>query len=257
MNPVFASLIPALLSVFALNVQADDRDSKPLTVSFNDCTEFVGVAPVDEIKARALVPVDYQLVTDEAGAKLVVRISNCQGIAVNHQRSQSGTVAHIGMMIYSPDGTATDPNTSINNYTLSYVSNVSDFVKALSKQGLSATLDTDLAYEVTPANGLSEFYVLVSPDAAKAADWSLYGSVKEPQIPSEFLANWWQASRAGDIKMATTIPLIYFDFSSEVSFLTSRQNPIGALLGSNQIASFPLSFRGQFATAKMVVSRSH
>jgi hypothetical protein len=254
MKAVFVYLI---LSIFALNVQADGRDSKPLTVSFNNCTEFVGVASVDEARARALVPVDYQLVTDEAGAKLVVRISNCQGIAVNHQRSQPGTVAHIGMMIYSPDGTATDPNTSINNYTLSYVSNDADLVKALSKQDISARLDTDLAYEVTPVNGLSEFYVLVSPDAVKAADWSLYGSVKEPQIPSEFLANWWQASRKGEVKMATTIPLIYFDFSSEVSFFTSRQNPIGALLGSNRIASFPLSFRGQFATAEMLVSRSH
>ncbi len=257
MKPVFGYLIATLLSLFALNVHADDRDSKPFTVSFNNCTEFVGVAPVDEIKARALVPVDYQLVTDEAGAKLVVRISNCQGIAVNHQRSQPGTVAHIGMMIYSPDGTATDPNTSINNYTLSYVSNIAGLVKALSKQGVTAELDTSLAYEVTPLNGLSEFYVSVSPDAAKVPDWSLYGSIKEPQIPSEFLANWWQLSRKGEVKMATTIPLIYFDFSSEVSFFTSRQNPIGALLGSNRIASFPLSFRGQFAAAEMVVSRSH
>ena len=257
MKPDVGCWIPGLLALCALNVQADGRDTKPLSVAFENCTEFVGVAPVDETKARALVPLVYQLVTDEAGAKLVVRISNCQGIAVNHHRSQPGTVAHIGMMIYSPDGTATDPNTSINNYTLSYTSNVADLVKALSKQGVAAMLDSSLAYEATSANALSEFYVSVSPDSAKAIDWSLYGSVKEPQIPSEFLANWWQFSTKGEVKMATTIPLIYFDFSSEVSFLTSRQNPIGALLNSNRLANFPLSFRGQFAAAEMVVSRAH
>lgn len=257
MKYVLGRLIPALLVTVAFNTEAHDRDQKDLSVTFENCTEFVGVAPVDEAKARALVPAPYQLVTDDAGAKLVVRLSDCQGIAVNHRPAQPGTVAHIGIILYSPDGTATDPNTSINNYTLSYTSNLADLVKGLNKQGVTAALDTQLAYEVTPVSGPAEFYASVSPNVGNAPTWSLYGNVADPQIPSEFLANWWQLSAKGEIKMATTIPLIYFDFSSQVSFLTSRQNQIGTLIGGNQIAHFPLTFRGQFATAEMVVTRSH
>ena len=257
MKYAVGGLMSALLVIVVFNAQAHDRDQKDLSVTFENCTEFVGVAPVDEAKARALVPAPYQLVTDAAGAKLVVRLSDCQGIAINDRPAKPGTVAHIGIMLYSPDGTATDPNTSINNYTLTYTSDLADLVKSLNKQGVSALLDTQLAYEVTPISGSAEFYASVSPHAGNTPTWSLYGSVTDPQFPSEFLANWWQLSAKGEIKMATTIPLIYFDFSSQVSFLTSRQNLIGTLIGGNQIAHFPLSFRGQFATAEMVVTRSH
>ncbi len=255
MKYAFGGLMPALLVTVVFNAQAHDRDQNNLNVRFENCTEFVGVAPVDEVKARALVPTPYQLVTDDAGAKLVVRISDCQGISVNHRPAKPGTVAHIGIMLYSPDGTATDPNTSINNYTLTYTSNLADLVKGLNKQGVSALLDSQLAYEVTPLSGPAEFYASVSPNVGNAPTWSLHGSMTDPQVPSEFLANWWQFSAKGEIKMATTIPLIYFDFSSQVSFLTSRENQIGALIGSNQIAHFPVSFRGQFAIAEMVVTR--
>ena len=129
MKYTFFRLMPALLFTIAFNLQAHERDQKDLKVRFENCTEFVGVAPVDEAKARTLVPAPYQLVTDNAGAKLVVRLSDCQGIAVNHRPAKPGTVAHIGIMLYSPDGTATDPNTSINNYTLFYTSNLADLVK--------------------------------------------------------------------------------------------------------------------------------
>lgn len=248
-----------LLTVLAMPAisQADDRPRpQPLTVNFKDCTEFVGVAAVDEAKARALVPERYQLVVDQAGAKLVVRIANCQGIAVNSTNYQPGTVAHIGIMLYSPDGTATDPNNSINNYTLSYTSNLKNLVNALNKQDIPAKLDDNLSYEVNPVNASNELYTNINPQAKNPVAWSLHGTVNTPQFPSDFLANWWFLSRKAELKMATDIPVIYFDFNSTVSFFTSRNNPIGQLLGSNSIANFPLSFRGQFASGQMQVSQN-
>ena len=54
--------------------------------------------------------------------------------------------------------------------------------------------------------------------------------------------------------MATTIPTIYFDFTSTVSFYTSRSNLIGLLIGGNTVANFPVSYRGQYQTAQMTVT---
>ncbi|MBD9357274.1 hypothetical protein [Methylomonas albis] len=249
-------IVPTLLATAALQVQADEHDGRALNVVFTDCTEFVGVAPVAESKARALVPSQYQLVVDDAGAKLVVRIAHCEGVAVNNRQAQAGTVAHLGIMLYSPDGTGTDPNTAINNYTLTYASNVPALINGLLKQGLSAQWDGNLTYEVTPATATSEFYAAVSPGAPDAVTWFLHGSVAEPEIATEFLANWWSYSKKGEVKMATNIESIYFDFGSAVSFFTARNSLIGDLLGSNSVANFPLSFRGKFSSGKMTVSRT-
>lgn len=194
------------------------------------------------------------MIANADGANLVVRVSNCQNISVDHHPSSPGTVAHIGIMLVSPDATATDPNTSINNYTLTYSSNLPSVVSSLRKRGVPAALDTDLTYEFSPPTGTSELYVAITPPEKHAPNWFLEGTVTTPQIPSPFLANWWYLSKPGEVKMATTIPLINFDFTSNVRFHTSRNNVIGKLLGGTRIDHFPLSFRGQFKHAEMIVT---
>ncbi len=244
--------VHALSIVFASAANADPGGQ--LNVTFKNCTEFAGVAPVDETRARALVPERYSLVTDANGAKLVVRVSDCASIQVGGQPAQPGRVAHIGIMIVSPDGTATDPNTSINNYTLSYASNLSALVSGLGKWGVPAVFDAGLAYEFAPSQGPAELYAAAAPELGNSPTWFLYGSVTTPTIPSPFLANWWFLSRNWEVKMATTFPTIYFDFTSAVSFYTSRSNVIGQLIGGNVIANFPVSYRGQYPAAQMAVT---
>jgi hypothetical protein len=228
-----------------------------LDVKFSDCTEFVGVAPVAQDVARALVPTRYQLVTDAQGAKLVVRVVQCKGVQVGDQGRRPGRVAQVGLMIQSPDGTATDPNTSINNYTLSYVSDHPSLVAGLGALGVPTALDTSLTVEATPvAANAQELYAAVAPAFGTAPTWFVHGTVNTPTVPTPFLANWWVQEGSKVTKMATTLPLILFDFASEVSFTTSRQNLIGRLLQTNQIARFPVSFRGAFATGTMQVKRT-
>jgi len=229
------------------------------TVQFAQCTEFVGVAPVDAIKARALVPAAYTPVIDAAGARLVVRAADCASVRVGALPPKPGRMAQIGIIILSPDGTATDPNTGINNYTLTYASNAPALVAVLRAAGVPAALDLGLAYEISPPLGTgSEFYVAVSPEldggAGKRATWFLHGSVNSPQVPSTFLANWWRHEGGREVKMATDIPAISFDFASQVRFATSRLNTVGGLLGANGLSGFPLSFRGAFAAGTMVVT---
>jgi hypothetical protein len=245
--------VSALLTASA---SADAHPGGPLSVAFTGCTEFAGVAPVDATRARALVPAQYALVTDAAGAKLVVRVSDCAGISVGGLRAQPGRVAHVGIMIVSPDGTATDPNTSLNNYTIAYASNLPALVAGLRESGVPAALDAGLAYEFAPAQGPSELYAATAPALGGSPTWFLHGTVTNPTIASTFLANWWFFSHNRETKMATTFPAINFDFTSQVSFYTSRNNAIGQLLGGNAIANFPLSFRGQYPAAQMAVAVS-
>lgn len=92
------------------------------------------------------------------------------------------------------------------------------------------------------AANAQELYAAVAPAFGMAPTWFVHGTVNTPTVPTPFLA--------------TTLPLILFDFASEVSFTTSRQNLIGRLLQANQIARFPLSFRGAFAAGTMQVKRA-
>lgn len=256
MNPMHLTL--GLLAALAAS-QSFARGPDSTTVQFAQCTEFVGVAPVDAVKARALVPATYTPVIDAAGARQVVRAADCTSVRVGMRPPKPGRVAQIGIIIFSPDGTAADPNTGINNYTLTYASNAPALVAVLRAAGVPVALDLGLAYEISPPLGAgSEFYVAVSPEldggAGNRATWFLHGSVNTPLVPTTFLANWWRREGAREVKMATDIPAISFDFASQVRFATSRLNTVGGLLGANGLAGFPLSFRGAFAAGTMLVT---
>jgi hypothetical protein len=246
--------LPALLTAPSANAD-DNLHHQPLTVNFTNCTEFAEVAPVDASSARALVPAQYQLDTSATQAYLVVRVSDCQGISVANHPAQPGRVAHIGIELISPDGTASNPLTGINNYTLSYASNVPELVEALNQLGVPAAHDSGLDYEFNPAQGPSELYAAVAPRDADSPTWFLHGTVTNPTYPSPFLANWWFSSGEHEVKMATTFPLIDFDFSSVVNFYTSRNNVIGKLIAGNVITDFPVSYRGGYTKAQMLVTQ--
>ena len=262
MKTTDARMVATLLAPIAFATLAHAHDAAgnahsttPPQVVFSDCTEFVGVAPVDAVKARALVPTRYNLVSDAAGARLVVRVADCKNVKVGTGTPRAGRVAQIGIIIVSPDGTATDPNTSINNYTLSYASDSPALVFALRAAGEPAALDTALAVETTPATGAnSEFYAAAAPEGDISPTWFLQGRVNTPAVGTSFLANWWRLGSSRQTKMATSIAAINFDFASVVSFSTSRLNTVGRLLGRNTISAFPVSFHGAFATGTMVTT---
>ena len=224
-----ALALGALIS--ASHASASDR----ATVTFANCTEFVGLAPVSLTEARRLVPAQYTLATDNVTATLVVRVADCRRVRVGRAAGRAGTVAQVGILITSPDGTATDPNTSINNYTLTYASNSRDLVELLREARIPAVLDADLAYEFAPTTGPSELYAAVTPGPAPSPTWFIDGTVTTPGFTTRFLANWWSASRGRDAKMSTDIPDISFDFTSAVAFHTASGNVLGRLIGGTKI----------------------
>ncbi len=227
----------------------------PLVVRFNGCTEWVGVAAADAAGVRALVPARYTPVVDGAGAKLVVRVADCSAVRVGALPARPGRVAQIGAIIFSPDGTATDPNTSINNYTFAYATNSLPLAVALRATGVPAALDPGLTIESTPAGASNEFYAAVSPDLDSGSPtWFLHGSVVTPTVTIPFLANWWRYGGGRETKMATDIPAIAFDFSSTMAFTTARGNLVGALLPGNEVRNFQITFRGAFDAGTMTVT---
>ena len=258
MNNLRSSLALASAVGLAAPTVALAAPPAPVVVRFEQCTEWVGVAAASAAGVRALVPQRYTPVTDAAGAKLVVRVADCAAVHIGSLPTRPGRVAQIGAIVFSPDGTATDPNTGINNYTLSYATNSLALALALRGAGVPAALDLGLTIESTPAGARNEFYAAVSPDLdSSSPTWFLHGSVVAPSISSPFLANWWRLTGGREIKMATDIPSIAFDFSSTMAFTTARANFVGALLPGNEVRDFQITFRGAFALGTMTVTVAH
>ncbi len=228
----------------------------PLTVQFSHCSEFVGLVPIDAVKAQAQLPGRYALVVDGANtARLVVRMTDCESIRVGQLPGRPGRLAQIGLLITSPDGTATDPNTGINNYTLTYASNVPALVIGLLANGVPAALDAAMEYEVTPPLGAgSALYAAVAPEIGNSPRFFLDGTVNTPTYGTTFLANWWRLNGSHQTRMQTNFPTIAFDFGSSVAFTTARSNIIGALLPGNRVTSFAVTYRGTYDAATMAVS---
>jgi len=231
----------------------------PLTVQFSQCSEFVGLAPVDTAKAQALLPARYTLVLDAANtARLVVRMTDCKAIRVGALPARAGRLAQTGLLIVSPDGTASDPNTGINNYTLTYATNVPALALGLQGQDVPAALDAGMEYEVRPPLGEgSALYAAVAPELGDSTRFFLDGSVNTPTIASVFLANWWRLGGSArtpvQTRMQTDFPTISFDFASSVAFTTSATNVLGQLTGTNRVTSFAVTYRGMYDAATMVV----
>ena len=247
-----ASLRTAVVVLAAVAVPAF---AAPSTVQFSQCSEFVGLVPVDAAKAQALLPTRYTLVVDAANtARLVVRMTDCTAIRVGALPARAGRLAQTGLLIVSPDGTASDPNTGINNYTLTYASNVPALVLGLQEQGVPAALDADMEYAVTPPLGAgSRLYASVAPELGDPTRFFLDGSVNTPTYATTFLANWWRLDGHRQIRMQTDFPTIAFDFASSVAFTTNSANLLGRLTGTDRVTSFAITYRGTYDAATMRV----
>jgi len=241
--------IGALFSLPAAAVAHDD----PVTVRFSNCTEYVGVGPVDHARAAALVPSRFTvrgLYAGPGNASIVVRVSSCQGISVNGDTPRRGTVAHIGINITGPDNDG-----DINNYTIAYASDHEKLVDELRDAGVNAEYDRNLRFEFVGTSATTgEVYTAVTPEWSPA--WSVHGTTGAQLFAMPFTANWWRAGRGYATKMSTAIPSITFHDAANVSFFTSRANIVGNLIGGNKIASFTeLPVRGVFNSATMVVTK--
>lgn len=253
MRKVWTIIWAALAGGFVASVAwADPPGDRGFTVDFSQCTEAVGVGPVDFARASALVPSAFTTLPVGSTAAIVVRATSCAGAKVNGASPVPTIISQIGIEIVPPDGTG-----DINNYTLIYVTNNEDLTEASRTVGLPAFFDPTITYEFTYnlTGKAGELYVEAAGEGLPA--YFLSGTETDPAGAGfDFKANWWFKGPAGIIKQASDFPNIAFGTAS-VSLHTSRSSLLGRLIGGNTDADFHfLPLRGVYASAHMDVTVS-
>src|SRR5215471_6945689 len=104
------------LTLASIATQPARAQARGFSVDFTQCTEFVGVGPVDFARASSLVQPVFTTLPVGSSAAIVVRATSCGSAQVNGGVSVRTIISQIGVEIVSPDGTG-----DINNYTLIYV----------------------------------------------------------------------------------------------------------------------------------------
>lgn len=198
-------------------------------VNFSDCAETIGVGLVPTEIVRELIPENFVLVgTGQPVTPLVVRTAHCK-IAINGQRPRTGTIVQIGAVIVPPDGTG-----DINNYTLFYYTDDIRLALRLILTGVHAQFVPTLQHRIGIDNSL--FVRVPLPGNPRL---TIRGSVTPSENPAgSFVANWWQATGHGPVKMTTTVPVISIG-GAEHSLTTNANGALGQILGSDSL-SFPL-----------------
>jgi hypothetical protein len=211
----------------------------------------VGVGPVNFAKASALVPSVFSaLSTGSLTGGLVVRGTNCAGVQVNGGRSAPTNISQIGVEINAPDGTG-----DINNYTLIYVSNNDELVRAFNQAGVPAVLDPNLTYQFTYDSTGKAGTIYVEAQGDDLPPYFIFGTETDPTAPGyDFKANWWYANGDAKVKQASDFPNIAFGTSS-AGLYTDKNSMLGQLIGGNSDTDFHLlPLRGVYPAAHMVVT---
>jgi len=215
------------------------------SVSFTDCVESIGVGLVPTTNAQELVPSEFVLVgTGQPVTPLVVRTSRCS-ISVNGHNPKVGEIVQIGAVIVPPDFTG-----DINNYTMFYYTSDLRLALHLNLAGVSAQFVPTIGYS---KGNDDSFLVLVSLPGFPR--FRVSGTViPSPNPAGSFVANWWQKTHHGNVKMNTNVPVINIG-GANLTLTTNANNPLGQLIGGNAL-DFPIIQQfNTFASAQMNVIR--
>src|SRR5262245_28574860 len=101
MQPFGLVWVVVLMSLVSAHAAANPGSA----VNFSNCSEFVGVGPVDLMKAAELVPHGFTTLTVQTSASIVVRATSCDNVTINGGRAVPTVVSQIGIQIVAPDGT--------------------------------------------------------------------------------------------------------------------------------------------------------
>ena len=203
-------------------------DSTSSAVEFSDCVESIGVGLVSTTDAEALVPAPFIVVG--AGAPvtpLVVRTSDCGGIAVDGGPAKAGSIVQIGVVIVPPDFTG-----DINTYTLFYYTSDVKLAHLLEDNGVPAQHVGHLTYDLTTG----ALHVRVPRPGTPTL--SIDGTVGNPVPAGSFVANWWSGDVGGAVKMSTNVPAIAIG-EADLVLTTNPDGLLGQLIGGESIG-FPL-----------------
>lgn len=214
-------------------------------VEFSDCVESIGMTLVPTNSVRAYVPGQFTLAGEgRPVTPLVVRTARCSIGTAGH-RPTSGEIVQIGAVINSPDFTG-----DINNYTIWYYTSDLRLALRLLLAGLSAQYVPTIDYNYDTHD--NSFHVQVPRPGTPSL--TLSGTVSPSSQPAgSFVANWWQATRVGKLKMSTSVPITNIG-GSDLTVSTNLDCPLGQFIGSSS-TRFPIIQQfNTFAAARMQVA---
>lgn len=235
------------LTAWSSAVRAEDwGDLLGFQVQLTDCVESIGVGLVPTENVEELLPPGFIPVgSGTPVTPLVVRTSRGK-ISVNGRRARTGNIVQIGAVIVPPDFTG-----DINNYTLFYYTDDLQLALRLVLAGVHAQYVPTLQYQI--GNDHSFLVRVPVPGNPKLR---LEGSISPPPGPAgSFLANWWQQSPCGVVKMSTNVPAISIG-GADLTLSTNANNALGGIVGGGTF-EFPLVQQfNTFANASMNVQVS-
>jgi hypothetical protein len=214
-------------------------------VEFTDCVESIGVTLVPTASVRAYVPHQFILAGEgQPVTPLVVRTAQCSNIAVAGHEPMAGAMVQIGAVIVPPDFTG-----DINNYTIWFSTSNAKLATQLRKVGVDAQLVPVINYDYQSGNNS----LTVRVPAPFESSLTLSGSVlPSPNAAGSFIANWWQQTKTGVVKMSTNVPDIKIG-SANLTLIT-EDDPLAQLFGGSS-TGFPIIQQfNTFAAANMQVS---
>ena len=138
---------------------------------------MAGITPIALAQAETLVPDGFDIQTAGVTASFVVRLADCDGIAIDGKHAKPGTVVQVGVTIVPPDGNSAN----LNNYTGWYYTDHKALAKELKKAGMNAQYVKHLVfdYDQNAAGTGGTLHVDVPGDPS----FQLDGEVGEPTGP--------------------------------------------------------------------------
>ena len=156
-------------------------------------------------------------------------------------------IVQIGLVIVPPDSTG-----DINNYTLWYYTSDATLAHQLRDAGVNAQHVPNIDYDFDSSNNT----LLVRVPRPGSPRLALFGTVTpSPNSAGSFLANWWQQTAAGTIKMSTNVPIINIG-GANLTLSTDPHDVLGQLIGSDSIGFPILQQFNTFSAAHLEVNLS-
>lgn len=245
MRPIHA--VTASVAFAALAFSAAPAHADGLPVAFTGCTEAVGLDVIPAANARPLVPEQFVLApADEAGelAIMLVRVVECEGIAVGPLPPSPGRFAHVGVALANGE-----PGADANNFQLTFATDHGPLLAAMLLNGVSARYDHDLVFD----HGEGPIDIAVDP--AGGASYSGSGSgFLYPIERVPFLAAWYAQTRCGVVQMRIEYDGVQFGGSDVVVTLPAGSS-LAALAGRTTLSFAVLNTYNDFLTGDMTYNR--
>jgi len=242
---VFGKTKPVAVET-ANNFTAGIHFSQDFQVNFSDCIESIGVGLVPTPNVRPFVPAEFILAGDgQPVTPLVVRTARCS-ISVSGNDSRVGEIVQTGAVIVPPDGTG-----DINNYTLFYYTSDLRLALRLLLSGVGAQFVPTIDYHKRNDNSFS-----VRVPVPGIPRLTISGTVTPSSQPAgSFVANWWQKTFSGNVKMNTNVPIIKIG-GANLTLNTNTNSILGQIIVGDTL-NFPVIQQfNSFANAQMNITSS-